>query len=651
MNENETTQAVAGKNPVAGALGKLGGFIAGHKLIAVAALLVLAGGGFAAYKLTGTPTSGGSFSFIRTVTLERSHLRESVTATGTVKSNGVSKVTIENNIRGYKVKTVNVKVGDVVSEGDVILTMDTADLQSDIAKEQEKISSNQESLLKSYNTAVDNQAQAQTAYDQAVADQQKAWETYDEAYSKYTRYESDMNSAWNKCGSLSDRVNELERIMNEKLSAYNSALGTHNGTYGDNSLGSEAAAPKARNDFLPNPAPDGIATPVTEGETVTAFTYIDKNGHTQTIMVSGYADEADARLVAEGEAAQAVTDANMDADSRFDSYQTSWNNLHAAYTAYADAESAYKPAKADLQSAMSNSGYTEARNNYDSWKQKMESAATAHTNAQRNTENRLTALNTAQKNVQDALKKYQEGNTSDNLKTLQENLAKCVVTAPAAGTVTAISATVGSMISDSTAVATIQETENLLVAITLEEYDVKNVSVGMACEITSDATEGTIPGVVSTISPTSNSSGTFDAEVQVLGGANGLLIGMNAQAEIIQNDVADVYTVPFDAVGTEKDGSRYILVRTQGTGVDAIFDKVPVTVGDGNDYYISIEGAQLKEGMVVRATADLSIGAETTDDASATEAAGDMMGGMMGGMMGRGERNERPDRSPGGMQP
>ena len=70
------------------------------------------------------PAAGGSY--VRTVTLQKGTLEDSISATGTVQSSDVSNVTTDLK---YTVKTVDVQVGDSVEAGDVICTLDTSDLE------------------------------------------------------------------------------------------------------------------------------------------------------------------------------------------------------------------------------------------------------------------------------------------------------------------------------------------------------------------------------------------------------------------------------------------------------------------------------------------------------------------------------------------
>ena len=120
----------------------------------------------------------------------------------------------------------------------------------------------------------------------------------------------------------------------------------------------------------------------------------------------------------------------------------------------------------------------------------------------------------------------------------------------------------------------------------------------------------------------------------------GLLIGIQAQVEIIQGVTEGVFVEPIDAVGTAQDGSSFVYRQTGGEGVDMTFEEVPVTTGASNDYYIEISGDTLADGDVIPATADMTEGIETAeveqDSAlSMMPGMGDMSGQAMPDMSGQ----------------
>ena len=167
-------------------------------------------------------------------------------------------------------------------------------------------------------------------------------------------------------------------------------------------------------------------------------------------------------------------------------------------------------------------------------------------------------LNKSQ-NVEDSATKLEQAQrTPDNLETLRSTLEDCTLTATMDGTITALNATVGSVCSGT--VATIQNTDALVVDVTIPANSVPKLSTGMTCHITSDATgDAVIDGTLTQIDPVANDTGSFGAKVVVNGDADGLLIGISAKVEIVISEKDNVFIVPRDAVGTADDGSSYVL--------------------------------------------------------------------------------------------
>src|SRR5699024_806080 len=165
--------------------------------------------------------------------------------------------------------------------------------------------------------------------------------------------------------------------------------------------------------------------------------------------------------------------------------------------------------------------------------------------------------------------------------------------------------------------------------ITITENDIESVKVGMTARITSDVTDKEVNGTLTQISPTAtgggSSSGSFAAEVTINDADSGLLIGTNAKVEIILSTTEDVFSVPLDAIGENEAGESVIYVQTGETDGEPVLEEMVGTVGEQNDYYAQSSGAELEEGMVVRAAADESEATEELDMSSA-------MPGEMSGM-------------------
>lgn len=514
MNETGTKQP--GK--LRAFFGRLGGWFKQHKkFTALLVVLALAAAIVLRFLPQKGAAQGSTVSFVRTTTLQKTSLENSVSTTGTVESANVSTVTTDLK---YTVKSVNVQVGDTVQAGDVICTLDTEDLEKQIERAKESLTDQTEQTQEAYDKALKSYNEAKKDYDDAVTAADDAEDDYYDSW-------DDLNAAVNQVSALQADYDSKQSQLSSMLTEYNEAVST----YGVDS--DEAKAAKDRYEQF-------------------------KEGDAQ------------------------------------------------------DAQTA-------LENAQKTTGYQSLVQAKDQAVAAWEQAKTAKEQAEKQLETASESLDTAKKNLD-------KSGSSDTLEDLQEQLTKCTLTAETSGTVTSLNATVGSICSDT--VATIQDTNALKIAVTIQEYDVPNVSIGMKARITSDATDGEISGTLTQISPTataatggqssSSSSGTFSAEVSVDGASSGLLIGMNANVEIVQSTTDNVFVVPYDAVGTEDDGTKYVMVKTGGDGADATFEKVTVTTGAENDYYIEISGDALSEGMEVRSSA--------SDDSAETVDASDMVG-------------------------
>ncbi|MBQ8647890.1 MAG: biotin/lipoyl-binding protein, partial [Oscillospiraceae bacterium] len=154
----------------AGIFARAAAFIGRHKKLFILLAVLLAAGIFVAVRVLPARTSLAEMSegitFVRTTTLRKTTLENSVSATGTVESANVSSVTTDLK---YTVKSVAVQVGDRVEAGDVICTLDTAELEKQIERARESLSDSDERLQDSYDKALENYNDAVEAYDEAVA--------------------------------------------------------------------------------------------------------------------------------------------------------------------------------------------------------------------------------------------------------------------------------------------------------------------------------------------------------------------------------------------------------------------------------------------------------------------------------------------------
>lgn len=290
------------------------------------------------------------------------------------------------------------------------------------------------------------------------------------------------------------------------------------------------------------------------------------------------------------------------------SYNSAKQSYNDAKSEYQSAKSAVETTKTALNKAKSTSNGKNTQGNSSS---EYEKAKEAYENAKNTLTQAKSNLAQAKTKLEQAEDELENASDDSELEELKDNLDACTIKAGQDGTVTALNATVGSSCKDT--IAKIQDTSKLAIDITIEEADINNAKVGLSCKITTDAADETYNGTLTQIDPTASDSGSFGATVTLDSTDTKLKIGINATVEIIISSTDNVYKVPIDAIGKDSTGS-YVYRKTGGSGVDMTFEKVYVTTGNENDYYIEIDSDDLKDGDVIRSSADLSQGIETVEN-------------------------------------
>ena len=518
-------------------------------VLVLAAALVLRG-----FLFRSAPTS--SYQFVRTTTLQKSSLTDSVSVSGTVKSGSEASVTVADSAKNYKVSEVRVTVGDKVKKGDVIAVLDTQDLQEQIT-----------SARQNYADSVQS---AQTSYDRAVQDLNTSTVQHEnnliDLQDKISKADKDLESAKSDLEDAEDNEDDAEDAYDDAKAKYDKIKAAYDSAAASISTYTEAKekaadalseAQKALND-----AQSALNEDPDNAEKKQAVTDAQKK-------------------IGDGQSSGLLKDYN-DAETNLTNAKNNCSvteqglyGFEAIEKALSDAENAKEQAKTAYENAQK--AVDSAKTAVDNAQQQVQSAHNSY-----DQEKNYSSLTNKAQNVEDsATKLEQTSRTPDNLKDLQGTLDECTLKATMDGTITGLNATVGS-------------------------------------RITSDATgDHEIKGTLTQIDPVANDQGTFGAKVTVSGEDTGLLIGISAKVEIVISEKQGVFSVPRDAVGTAEDGSSYVLRKTGGEGVNSTFEEVTVTTGEGNDYYIEISGEELSEGDVIRSSADLTQGIETADESEA----------------------------------
>lgn len=203
-------------------------FAGRHKKAVIALALLVVAAAAAAFLLRGRfvrpvslPAAGGSY--VRTVTLQKGTLEDSISATGTVQSSDVSNVTTDLK---YTVKTVNVQVGDSVEEGDVICTLDTSELEESIRKLQESLADAKAEARKQYEKAQASLTEAEENVKSTYDDMKEAEDERDSAKSAYETAAAAVKSYQAEVDAANADLLTKLNARQAALDAYTAAGGT-----------------------------------------------------------------------------------------------------------------------------------------------------------------------------------------------------------------------------------------------------------------------------------------------------------------------------------------------------------------------------------------------------------------------------------------
>lgn len=480
---------------------------------------------------TAAASAALTYQFVRTTTLQKTSLVNSVSVNGTVASGSKASVTASDSVKTCKVTSVHVAVGDTVHKGDVIATLDTTNVEKQIENAQQSYNDTLQDASTSFVQSVEDQT---TNLAQLQEDLDKARQDYDTL--GLTDYYSSMQNADGATGNARELVEYYYGMFAEKIAGLQNTVAN-------------------------------LQIQLTQAQS-------DGNPDRQKEVQGQLQDYNNKLSIAKAECA--IPELGLQG---FETIAECYNKLIPQY-----------------------------RDALEVAQQKYNDAVTTNS---RNVDKAGTQLERAQREP-------------TTLEDLQATLDDCTLTATMDGTITELNATVGSVCSGT--VATIQDVADLTVEVTVPANSVGQLTPGMQCKITSDATGSTeTSGTLTRIDPVANDKGSFGATVTINNADSGLLIGIPAKVEIIITQKDNIFTVPRDAVGTAEDGSSYVLRRTGGEDVNMTFEEVPVTTGDANDYYIEVNG-NLAEGDVIRASADLTQGIEAT---TKNNIENDLMGEMM----------------------
>ena len=521
-------------------------------------------------------------------TLQEKDIQNTIGGTGTVESG--QKHYVYPTTSGYSVMEIPVEVGDTVQAGDVLCILDDSALasqreSSELSLDQNVRAADQQvkTVRDSYEAAVASVKDGtNSTLISAQSQVTNAYYSYLSAVDQYNQYQDSLNRA---SAALSTAKQSLE-AANEKVTAIQQAIQEKEQA----EAGTDTTVPGGD---VTTPGTD-VTTPGTDTSTTPGADTSAASGaeaqSTQAAMASGSAP-----------AASAQSNSGGYSDRTLAQLQAALPAAQAEQTA---AQAAVNEAQAAYNSA-SGQGYSlslavdSAYNGYVTALKSLDAAIASVETQLQSSENQLDSAKLTAQSARETREL--------TLEQMDESMEDLVITAPAAGTVTAVYATVGG---PSTGLLfVIEDVEDLVVKTTIRSYDVGQVQEGMDVTIKSDATgDASFAGTVSFIAPASQKTATgetntanevFDAEVKVLSQDTGLRIGMSVRLNYVLEAETGVLAVPYDAVYTNASGQSCVMAaRDQGNG-KYLLEEIPVTTGVESDVEVAISGPGIQAGLQV----------------------------------------------------
>ena len=502
---------------------------------------------------------------VSTETLQRMNLQNTVSLTGTVESETGRKV---YSTLTYPVESVNVAVGDVVQEGDVLAKLKTSDLELDIAQQQAAVnaSKNQaahqiEVSRKAYENAKENYENdlnsnalsAEQGVTQAENAVKQAKQQLDSAKAAARNAKENYRLTRDQ---LEDNVTDAERALEDAEEALGDAKAAYNDAVAGQA-GAEAqaeAALKAEKEKHDQAKADWEAFNTThrqDYEDGRAERDEQKNAYDDAKKAwedAGSPDNGDLKTAMEeaqkeywvAEAEFTAVKADYEGEkTKYDLAESRWAQANQTYqetlsaiassasgamSGVASAQSGVSAAEAQLDAAKdarnganmaqmeqgidtAERGVDSAELSKDIAKQSKESAEQQEAAAKNAIEQQIDSLQDSLVGSQIAAQSSQAQEIA--IQKMQNTLEDATVTAPVSGVVTAVYAKVGEP--GNGLLFVIEDTRSLKIKTHIKEYDIANVKVGMPVTIKSDATgEKEISGTVTYIAPAAvkNDAGT-----------------------------------------------------------------------------------------------------------------------------------------------
>lgn len=553
-----------------------------------AALAVVVVGGYVI-----TSQKGAAQMIVSTETLQQMDLKNTISLTGTVETQTGRKV---YSTLTYPVESVNVEVGDVVQEGDVLAKLKTDDLELDIAQQQAAVtaSNNQaahqievsrkayENAKENYENGLDSSAiSAEQSVTQAENNVTQSEYSVESAKLQVESAEAAVRDARENYrltrdqleGNVTDAekaLDKAEEALSDAKAAYNDALAGVEGQIAQ----AEANFAQIKADYdMQKATYDNIAGQLAENvkNAQAAETEAEKKyneykeawGESSPEAIDAKAkwdDAVEARVQAqqeqlrEKEAFQAIEATYNQAQTDLATVKSSiYGQTTSAQSAVASAESGVASAEAQLDAAKdarngttlaqveqgigsANRGVDSAEVQEDVAKAQLDAAKQSAESAKQQQEATKNAIEQQIDSLQDSLVGSQLAAESNRAQEIAiQKMQNTLEDASITAPVSGVVTAVYAKVGEpgNGLLFVVEDTESLKITTRIKEYDIANVQVGMPVTIKSDATgDKEISGTITYIAPAAVKSDTGSTQTS----SNNSNVEFEAEVQVNDKD-------------------------------------------------------------------------------------------------------------------
>lgn len=553
-----------------------------------AALAVVVVGGYVI-----TSQKGAAQMIVSTETLQQMDLKNTISLTGTVETQTGRKV---YSTLTYPVESVNVEVGDVVQEGDVLAKLKTDDLELDIAQQQAAVtaSNNQaahqievsrkayENAKENYENGLDSSAiSAEQSVTQAENNVTQSEYSVESAKLQVESAEAAVRDAKENYRLTRDQLEGNVTDAEKALKKAEEALSDAKAAYNDAVAGVEGQIAQAEANFAQIKADydmqkatyDNIAGQLAENvknaqaaekEAEDKYNeYKEAWGESSPEAVDAKAkwdDAVEARVQAqqeqlrEKEAFQAIEATYNQAQTDLATVKSSiYGQTTSAQSAVASAESGVASAEAQLDAAKdarngttlaqveqgigsANRGVDSAEVQEDVAKAQLDAAKQSAESAKQQQEATKNAIEQQIDSLQDSLVGSQLAAESNRAQEIAiQKMQNTLEDASITAPVSGVVTAVYAKVGEpgNGLLFVVEDTESLKITTRIKEYDIANVQVGMPVTIKSDATgDKEISGTITYIAPAAVKSDTGSTQTS----SNNSNVEFEAEVQVNDKD-------------------------------------------------------------------------------------------------------------------